>query len=286
MLPARSKRYVGHDGRIPREHTLSMLELFVGLVVLIVLLALMFPRDSLMQRIFVADVNDPLTIAYVANLSKLDPDNAQLKKLYLQQRLQSLPWQALREETRNMLVSGTREERHIAATLLLLKIAQTNEKSDEMLALARDLVKLGLEPGWASQELKPMIEQALALTETDVAHKMLVAWWQAEPESPWDWLDGLARRELGQGRYAQSALVSFLSRQFSTDRETQKRYFFQGMSTLIAGGLYQDVAEASEVYSGDLIQDEQVLRKLIQIAQSSGQLERANVYAKLLLEMK
>jgi hypothetical protein len=286
MLPPRSKRYVGHDGRIPREKTLSFVELTVGLTILIALLILVFPRDGILQRVFQANVNDPLTVAYVINLLKIDADNPQLKGLYLKQRLPSLSWQQLRDETQQMLTEGSPEERHMVATLLLTKLGQIQNKTEEMQQLVRRLIQMGLEDGWQEKDLQLMIEQALVLSETEMAHKMLLSWWRASPTEPWQWLDGLAAFELGQGRYAQSALVSLVSRQFSDEPAAQKQYFLQGMKTLIAGGLYQDAMNAADVYVGDLVSDEQVLRRLIEIAQASGQPKRANMYVKLLLEMQ
>jgi hypothetical protein len=286
MLPPRSKRYVGHDGRIPREQTLSFLELSVGLTILIALLILVFPRDGILQRVFQENVNDPLTVAYVINLLKIDPDNPQLKGLYFKQRLTVLSWQQLRDETQQLLVSGSKEERHMVASLLLAKIGQESNKTEEMQQLVRHLIAMGLEDGWQEKDLQLMIEQALVLSETEMAHKMLINWWQATPTAPWQWLDGLAAFELGQGRYAQSALISLVSRQFSDEPAAQKRYFIQGIKTLIAGGLYQDAMDAADFYVGGLVADEQVLRKLIEVAQASGQPKRAVMYIKLLLEMQ
>jgi hypothetical protein len=286
MLPARSKRYVGSDGRIPREHTLTLLELVVGLMTLIALLVLMFPRDSLMQRLFKADVDDPLTVAYTLNMLKVEPNNPQLKGLQLRQKLKSLSWQELRDETQEMLASGSIQEKHVAASILLMKIAQSEQKTPEMINLSRELLRFGLESGWQPQELQPMIERAFALSELELAQKMLKAWWALKPSAPWVWLEGLAAAELSQGRYGQSALISFNAREFSQDRVAQKRYFMQGLATLMSGGLYQDAMDAADRYVGDLISDEQVLRHLVKNAQAAGQPKRANRYARLLLEMK
>lgn len=286
MLPPRSKRYVGHDGRIPREKTLTVVELITGLLILLALLVLMFPRDSLMSRVLLANINDPLTAAYVSNLLKVYPDNVQLRKIDFEQHVHSLSWQAVRDKTAPMLVSEDLEERHLGASLMLMKIAQETEKTEEMKQLVQQLLHLGLEPGWDVASLQTMIEQALSLSETDMARKMLFTWWQSQPQDPWVWLGTMTKVELGQGRYRSSALLSFVSSQWAKDSDQKKQYFLKGVATLMSGGFYAEVMTSIDLYAGDLLQDEDVLRRLVKVSQAAGQSQRADKYARLLLEMK
>jgi hypothetical protein len=292
MLPPRSKRYVGHDGRIPREKTLTILELSVGSIVLLALLALMFPRDSLVERVLQANQQDALTHAYLVNLLKIEPDNQQLLALAAQQQrfirqqaYANLSWQKLYQEYYAQLTSDDRVQRNMLLGVWFDKI-RFAPASEERSVRLRELLPLAQELDWAEDQQKMLIELSFLSSERELAQKMLSEWLGKKPADVLVWLDYLAKLLLGQGQYEPSANIRFIAMQQTDDREQQKGLFLEGLKTLMAGGLYQQTMDAMDSYAGDLIGDEAVLRSLLRFSQAAGQQQRARRYAKLLLEMK
>jgi hypothetical protein len=292
MLPPRSKRYVGHDGRIPREKTLTLLELTVGSVVLLALLALMFPRDSLVERVLQANQQDALTHAYLANLLKIEPDNQQLLALaaqqqrFVQQRAYAtLSWQKLYEDHYAQLTSDDRVQRNMLLGVWFDKV-RFAPASEERSVRLRELLPLAQGLDWVEDQQKMLIELSFLASERELAQKMLSEWLGKKPADVLVWLDYLAKLLLGQGQYEPSANIRFIAMQQTDDREQQKGLFLEGLKTLMAGGLYQQTMDAMDSYAGDLIGDEAVLRSLLRFSQAAGQQQRARRYAKLLLEMK
>jgi hypothetical protein len=292
MLPPRSKRYVGHDGRIPREKTLTILELSVGSIVLLALLALMFPRDSLVSRVLEANPQDALTHAYLVNLLKIEPDNQQLLALAAQQQrfirqqaYANLSWQKLYHDYHTQLTNSDPSQRSVLLGVWFDKIRFV-PPSDERNSRLRELLPFAQGLDWIEDQQKMLIELSFLASERELAQKMLSEWLMSKPANPLTWLDYLAKLLLGQGQYESSANIRFIAMQQIDDREQQKVFFLEGLKTLMAGGFYQQTMDAMDSYAGDLIDDEDVLRSLLRFSQAAGQQQRARRYAKLLLEMK
>ncbi|MCI4410874.1 MAG: hypothetical protein JHC38_04285 [Thiotrichales bacterium] len=285
MLPPRSRRYVGHDGRIPRELTLSPITLIFGLVLLLGVLVLVFPKESLLTRIFQADLNDSLTRTYLENLVRLEPNNVALKGLYLKSRLPYLSWQQLVEETTPIIEHGSHEEKQLIVPILLKKLAQEQNKSQTLLQTQRRLLLFAFEPGWQADTLEAMLTQALALHEQEIAQRIIPIWLNAQPTNPTVFLEKEAKQALGLGYYQQSAMLYFQIQAISHDQNQQKSAFMQAIAILVAGGFHQEALTAIDAHVGNLLTDEDVLRYLIKVAQAAGQPKRASLYARLLLNM-
>jgi hypothetical protein len=292
MLPPRSKRYVGHDGRIPREKTLTILELSVGSIVLLALLALMFPRDSIVERVLQSNQQDALTHAYLVNLLKIEPDNQQLLALAAQQQrfirqqaYANLSWQKLYQEYYAQLTSEDRVQRNMLLGVWFDKI-RFAPASEERSVRLRELLPLTQGLDWGEDQQKMLIELSFLASERELAQKMLNEWLMSKPANPLTWLDYEAKLLLGQGHYQDSAYVRFIAMGQTNNVQEQKSLFLEGLKTYMAGGLYQQTTDAIDRYAGNLIEDEAVLRSLLRFSQAAGQHQRARYYAKLLLEMK
>ncbi len=292
MLPPRSKRYVGHDGRIPREKTLTIIELTVGLIVLLLLLLLMFPRDTLVARVLQANQQDALTHAYLANLLKIEPDNQQLlalaaqqQRLLQQQAYASLSWKAFYDAYYEQLTGRDLMLRHRLLGVWFDKVMFEPESEERSLRLG---VLLPFAQGlpWTEEQQKMLIELAFSVSQGILAQKMLDTWLTTHPSNVSVWLDYLAKLLLGQGHYEQSANMRFTAMHQTEERHQQKELLLEGLKTLMSGGLHQQTMAAIDVHVGDLLNDEAVLRSLLRYSQAAGQQQRANGYAKRLLEMK
>lgn len=285
MLPPRSRRYVGHDGRIPREQALSPITLIFGLVLLLGVLLIVFPKDSLLTRIFQANLNDALTRSYLENLVRVEPNNTALKGLYLKSRLPYLSWQQLVDETAPIIEHGTHEEKQLIVPILLKKLAQEQNKSQTLLQVQRRLLLFAFEPGWHVETLEAMLTQALALHEKEIAQRIIPIWLHEQPTDPTVFLENQAKQALGLGDYQESAMLYFQIQSISNTLAQRKLAFMQAISILISGGLHQDALAEIDNHLGELDTDEEVLRYLINVAQAAGQPKRAAHYARLLLQM-
>jgi hypothetical protein len=292
MLPPRSKRYVGHDGRIPREKTLTILELSVGSIVLLALLVLMFPRDSLVSRVLEANPQDALTHAYLVNLLKIEPDNQQLLALAAQQQrfirqqaYANLSWQKLYHDYHTQLTNSDPSQRSVLLGVWLDKMRFV-PPSDERNSRLRELLPFAQGLDWIEDQQKMLIDLSFLASERELAQKMLNEWLMSKPANPLTWLDYEAKLLLGQGHYQDSAYLRFIAMGQTNNVQEQKSLFLEGLKTLMAGGFYQQTMDAIDSYAGNLIDDEDVLRSLLRFSQAAGQQQRARRYAKLLLEMK
>ncbi len=71
MLPPRSKRFVGSNGRIERLKLTTPLELSVATLLVLLLFALIFPRRALVEALHRQEQLDDLTLAYIENLRRV-----------------------------------------------------------------------------------------------------------------------------------------------------------------------------------------------------------------------
>lgn len=88
MLPSRSKRYAVDSDDVNRLELTTPLRL-VGIAVLVgAVLVVIFPRGSLVEMLYKQRDFDPLTLSYIHNLYRADPNNADVA-LFLARIMQS-----------------------------------------------------------------------------------------------------------------------------------------------------------------------------------------------------
>ena len=76
MTPDRSKRYAGIDGEIPRLRLATNGQLLLIALLVVALLAMIFPRKQLVEKLYAQQSLDPLTLSYIQNLYQTDAHNA------------------------------------------------------------------------------------------------------------------------------------------------------------------------------------------------------------------
>lgn len=283
LLSQRYKRYVGHDGRIQRETVLNPLVLITSLFIVLMSLALVYPKESLTQRLFQANIQDALTLAYVENLIRFEPNNMALRLLYLKEKLPGSTWNQLIELAQPILLHGDLGHKKEVIMLLLTKLETLSEpqvtKQAEMLLLLR----LALSFTWQISDYEKLIQLSLSAHNIDLTQQLLVRWLQQQPDNPVELLESVAKYALAQGHYQLSAQLFFDLRYMSDDVEYQAYALIQGISILLAGNMQKQAMMAAKEHSGELIQNLTVLRYLIYAAQAAGDTKVASEYARLLV---
>lgn len=320
MLPARWKRYVGHDGRIPRLKTLTWPELLVGVLMMTLLLALMFPRDDLIVRITQADLNDQLTQAYLANLAKAERHNTQVQVLYLRtllasmddddlmrkglalvqkqaavvqgelmpfflQRVESLPLDAVLELAPLVLETTSQDTRQHFAEHLLLRLHFYPVHDVQRQQWIDRLLSWPEDTPWSETAQMLLVMESFRQKQVSAAFDRLNIWWQKQPMDAASRAEQLSRLLLGYGEYLMAAQVRFWLQQRLTDVHAQKQQYLLALDDLMAGNLYEQIMPLAGQHLGALGEDVQVLRQLVQLAQATGQSALAGRYARQLLEM-
>lgn len=283
LLSQRYKRYVGHDGRIKRETTLNTLVLVTSFLMVVTSLLLVYPRENLTQRLFQANIQDLLTLVYVENLMRFEPNNASLKLLYLKTKLAKLTWDQLQELAQSIWVYGSLEQQQEVVMLLLVKLESLPNALVTKQAEVWRLLQLALSFTWQMRDYEKLIQVSLFANNAELTQQLLDRWLEQRPDNPIELLEAVAKYALAQGNYQFSAQLYFDARYASDDAQYQAYALIQGISILLAGNMQKEALIAAKEHVGELIQDLTVLRYLIYTAQAAGDVRLASVYSRRLV---
>lgn len=106
MLPPRSKRYAGHDGKLPRTQFLTKGQLIVVAALMLALFYLAYPRQSLYEQLQQQKELDPLTEAYLVNLQRAEPSQPDLLLIELRLRGSQIPLSEAESIAARIVASG------------------------------------------------------------------------------------------------------------------------------------------------------------------------------------
>lgn len=286
MLPDRSKRYAGIDGDIPRLVLAPNWQLLLVALLVLALLALIFPRKVLVEKLYEQETLDDLTLSYVQNLYRADTKNADIAILLAKFQQQALdlttlesalmPWvnsldARQRAEVRIMLFNGyekalatdlqSTERARIRTQLtnLLQKAAEENNpeglvRNFAASAFRLDLPRLGL--------------KFLEKVEVGQSSKVLAQYGQAA---------------LGRGDHALSAEYFLMARDQAVDQDEARGLFQAGIAALMAASQFKLAMAAAEQHLGSLRQDPATLRYLARSALAAGEPVQAGRYARALV---
>lgn len=283
LLSQRYKRYVGHDGRIKRDEAFNGMALVVALVAVMMSLVLVYPKESLLKRVFQANIQDSLTQVYVENLIRFDPSNWSLKLIYIKTIEPKLTWSQLFDLTKPILAQGDEQQQKEAIQLLLSKLSRSADSDVDHASQLWPILALALSLSWTAADYQQLIELSLILNNDDITKQLISRLVQQQPDQLTDILKELAATALARGHYFISAQLLFQLRQLDEQVELQREALMQGLAILMAGNLHAQALVALNEQVGALENDVVVLRYLIYVAQASGNPKLAASYAKRLV---
>ncbi len=253
------------------------------------MLALVYPKQTLIQQVSQHREANPLTLSYLANLVRTEPSNAELRALLIEQRVLAGELESARSELPELVRLGAAH--YVPALelrILELEIARAPEDSSaRRAAIERTTARLTemsrSDLNTADLQLALRVADALVLIEvTDAIYRRLAAS-PAGPDAAW--FADAARVELGRGHYRTAARLYFIAQARASAREEQRAHFLAGVAALQSGNLLAKALRAAAQHLGDLSGDEQALIALVNLARAANDPQAAEKYVRMLLHL-
>lgn len=261
-------------------------------VLVVLTLALAFPREKLEARLLAGRNVDSLTIAYLEAWLRADPDNtevlAELTNEYLKgQRM------ADAQRTLERLARSTDPGAQQMALAIRLSIAEqrvyvlapTDPARPARIAEFDALLHEAVHRKWSNDQLVTLAQQARALNDGVLAtqfYEQLVA---SDPAHANRWRVADAEVQLGAGHYQQAADAWFAAQADAPTLGERRTLFIAGLHALQSGNLLPQALDAANRHIGDLADDPETLRFLTRLAMAAGRPDVAEGYVKRLLKI-
>ena len=265
----------------------------VGLVLLVlVALALLFPRETLKKAVREEGGSDALATAYLTNLVRTDPRDEELRLLLAGRQFRAGAEKDARETLEPLLFSAHAQAR-IQARLLMAGLLESElnkeaSGSDAHRAAQRrlraSLRALAREP-LAAPALLELLPRAQAAADDSLARELTLRLVESGDALPAGWIEKAAASALGHGDYRLASQLWFVLQQRSADPQERRNAFMQALQMLQQGNLLGEVMAEADKHIDGLERDEQTLVFLIRLSQAAGDGERAQAYARRLMRM-
>lgn len=263
------------------------------LALLAALLALalysMRPSQQFMAQSLAARAPSNLSVAYLKNWLRIDPQSPRLMALLAEQYLGLGHWQ---------------EARAIATQLTHLEGADYRQQGISLYLQTIERHAYEYPPGDARRhalttQLNELIN-TLAGAENDVstlAHLVKLARTMGTPETSWQLYERLAEKDsrhaaawhslqgqqaLADGLYTQAAQAYFSAQTQSTTLADQRRSFLAALNALQAGNQVAQACDEADKHLGDLANDPETLRYLIVLARKGQRYDLMRRYGEAL----
>ena len=288
MLPDRSKRYAGIDEEPPRLKLVNHWQLLLAAILMVGLLRAIFPQKALVEELYGREKLDELTLSYIENLHRTQPNNADLTILLARAQQEQLDLAALERLLNPILQSGRDDARQRSEARLLLlrsyeRILDSSLPGPDRATWERRLTGFLRES--SEDEIMPQLAgefaaEAFNLGLTNLGLRFLRRISQQDPSTA---LADHAHAELAQGHHAFAAEYFMLARHQTEDRDLARAYFRRGVSALMAASRFQQAMELVDRNLGDLADDRDTLNFLTRTALAAGEPGRAARYAQQLV---
>lgn len=275
-----------------RPRLLSSWTLAGFAVVVLLPLALIFPKQELLRQAAREKLGDPLTVNYLANLLKTDPANLELRLLLAEHKIHlgelrdisAILDPALRSADPDWQAKGRLTEyRYLTAQAALSKEGSTQRAVLMERRRAALVVLAG--HSWPMQTLMYLAGQAAELHERSIVTRLYRSIAELPQNTPLEWYSETAARVLGEGDYELAAQMYFFARQKATSKSQQRELLIAGIKTLMANNLFSQAMQSADQYLGNLADDPETLYFLAQTARAANDPVRADRYARQMLHL-
>jgi hypothetical protein len=255
---------------------------------------LLYPRQDLERRLAETE-NSALSVAYLHNLLRSDPDNPRLR-LLLAQRQIAVGQMADARATLQPALDSPDPQIHRDALWALWELSYTDyQRTPEREAtyrkamredLLRQLRVLSAEP-WPLERRVLLTRRAAELQDRVLGAAMTrrMAEEASDPREAAQLYERAAKEALGQSDYVGSAELYLLARRATPDAGKAKEYYLAAVRTLQSGNRPVDALEMAEREIGPLAKDPQVLLMITQLARAAGKPAVADRYVRQLLRI-
>lgn len=278
----------GYNVRSERLRVVGLHELLAFLLLIAVVCWMIFPRD-LSTALRNARL-DAVTFSYMQAWLKAKPNDDELRLLMVRELV--LLGRFREAEEQLALISG---HGHFhdddVAWLRLMKdfyrlMALPPEERIGSALESETVARLNaLDSGVLSRKQREeFAEMALALGQAEIAAQAYgrIA---IQSDSPSVWHERAARAQLVHGHYQRAAQSYIRAMDARGDYDVRKTYFLSAMDVLVAGGLHGEALALAERRERSFLDDKEVVYRLMMLAQSGGDMARAQRYAVILLNL-
>ena len=253
---------------------------------------LLYPRQALENRLAEA-ADTPLSVAYLTNLLRSDPENPQLRLLLARHEILHGEMDHARATLEPALQSADPDIHGDAlwalwelqhAQYLRIPEKKTEQRATQLAAMRSLLQTLAAET-WPANRQRRLAALSMQFGDEALRAATLKEEALQEPQNAAAYYERTAREALGRGEYQASADLFILARSASTDPAQAKAYFHEALRTLRSGNLPAAALELGEREVGILADDPDTLYLLIEIARAAGKPAAAERYARRLLHL-
>nr|WP_315471705.1 hypothetical protein [uncultured Rhodoferax sp.] len=286
MLPSRSKRFAAPDEEIPRLVLTTPWQVALIAMMMLALLATIFPQKTLVNTLYEQKDLDPLTLSYIQNLYRAETSNMDVALLLARTQGGKRDMAALEPTLLLAAREGSPRQRQEAYTILFDAYQQQRAKAFGRTEADSVRRHLGALLKQASEEnLQPQTLRAFALSafELELPGTGMALIGRLHLAHPLAELEELGNQALARGQYQAAAACYLLARGQAATREQARRLFQKGVETYMAASLFPLAIQAAHRYLGDLEDDLPTLRFLTRTATAAGDPALAAWYARKLV---
>lgn len=286
MLPERSKRYASPDGEIPRLTLTSTWQLVLMALLVLTLLVLIYPHKALVESLYQHDDLDELTLSYIHNLYRTEPDNADVALLLARTQPGLVREQRLQDTLLRLTADGSERQRRQARQLLLQAnqqaLAQAGSAAERAAVRQRlvALIERASHDVLLPREAQMLAQQAFELNQPVLGAQLFEQLIAGQSGTNLETMGDLV---LGQGYHALAARYFMQARERAADTAQARRLFQKGIQAYMQASLFAQAMQAAQHYLGDLAHDLPTLRYLARSALAAGQPALAARYARQLV---
>jgi len=293
-MEQKRSRLVAPDATGLRARILSTGGLLVVAAMVLVLLATLYPRQQLIDRLRAEPRNDELSVSYLSNLLGSEPDNDDLRIL-LAERHFSLGQTARTEATlepmlRKAIASEDTRRRLYRLTYNLLEQRANAARpgSPEALALHNQLIEAlqaRLSMDWTTPQLLEFARKATALEQLGLAQRFhaLIRFDSEGDQAPW--FEEAVRTAIWAQDYTGAATLHLRALQISPTPEGKRKHLHEALRILQSGNLLDQALTVAEQHASVVGNDRGLLDYLTRLSLAANRPAEAQTYAKRLLQM-
>ncbi len=259
-----------------------------------VALWLLYPRQDLERRLSETTESD-LSLSYLNNLLRSDPENPRLR-LLLAQRQMVHGKAADARATLQPALDSSHPDIHRDALWVLWELTYTEfQRTPEKDSARRDPLRQALREQlhalaretWPEDRQRRLAALAAQFNEPalGIAINSTLATAQTSPREAAQFYERAAREALATSDYASSAALYMLARQAAAEPKESKRLYLAAVRALQSGNQPLAALELAEREVGALIDDRDILFFLTELARAAGKPEVADRYVRRLLRM-
>ncbi len=294
MLPARSKRFaLTEDGGLPRLKLTENWQLMLIALIMLGLFVVIFPHQTLVQKLYSERKFDELTSVYIDNLHRTEPDNPDVVILLARSKEKTIDVASMENLLLPVIARGSEMQRREARHALIdryvqaMTVTRDDAEAQRLRGKLWAILDLASKDAFPQKEAHFLADAAFQADQPTLMLKFLLGASnrnsQSDTQDLAPWLMKKGRQALAQGRYELSSECFLMARQYAANQDEARMAFRQGIDSLMANSQYAQALQAADQNLGNLAHDASTLRYLVRTALSAGFPKRAADYARPLL---